>query len=203
MLFVFDEKLCSVGAQIIYTRLRYLKKLSSDALEIYDGIAESGEKKDEKLSLRYCDENGNTYTDDLKSASETVPFIKEKLSEDIKASIDSDISTGHTCVGPHHDDILIEIGGRSARLYGSQGQQRSAVLSLKLAEARVLKDSVGEPPILLLDDVMSELDVGRQKYILNNIGDCQVFITCCEPTGLNTLEGGKIFKVDSGTITEA
>ena len=84
--------------------------------------------------------------------------------------------------------------------YGSQGQKRSAAISLKLAEANVLKDITGEYPVVLLDDVMSELDKERQSFILNNIKNWQVFITCCDPSNINGLEKGKVFKMKNGNI---
>ena len=87
----------------------------------------------------------------------------------------------------------------SARIYGSQGQQRSAVLALKMAEASLLREITGEQPVALLDDVMSELDVSRQDYILNHIEGWQVFITCCEPAGKTEAKGGKGLVSASGT----
>ena len=95
----------------------------------------------------------------------------------------------------------ILINGKNARLYASQGQQRSAVLSLKLAEAAVLSERMGEKPIILLDDVMSELDSKRQDFLLNKLDDCQVFITCCEQSNKEQLKHGKIFNVCNGVIS--
>ena len=112
----------------------------------------------------------------------------------------SDARTGFTSVGPHRDDLEIEIDGISARAYGSQGQQRSAVLAMKLAEAQILTELSGEPPIVLLDDVMSELDRERQDYLLNHLQGQQVFITCCEDDRLPALLGGKVFHVEHGVI---
>ena len=88
------------------------------------------------------------------------------------------------------------------RAFGSQGQKRSAVLSLKLAEAEVLRETTGEQPVALLDDVMSELDLSRQEYILNHIGGWQVFITCCDPGQTKALTRGKIFHMENGHITQ-
>mgnify|MGYP003375385473 CR=1 FL=1 len=108
-----------------------------------------------------------------------------------------DLYTGHTGVGPHRDDLHIEIDGRSARSFGSQGQQRSCVLALKLAEASLLYRLLGERPVVLLDDVMSELD-----YLLNHIEGWQVFITCCDPDTVGRLEGGAVFQVEGGVISQ-
>ena len=112
-----------------------------------------------------------------------------------------DIRNGCTTKGAHRDDAEILINGKNARLYASQGQQRSAVLSLKLAEAAVLSERMGEKPIILLDDVMSELDSKRQDFLLNKLDDCQVFITCCEQSNKEQLKHGKIFNVCNGVIS--
>jgi len=88
----------------------------------------------------------------------------------------------------------------SARVYGSQGQQRSAVLALKLAEAEALREVTEEAPVALLDDVMSELDEWRQDYLLNHLTDVQVFITCCEPSSVMRMAGGARFRVEGGKI---
>ena len=102
--------------------------------------------------------------------------------------------------GPHKDDLLVSVNGRDARTYCSQGQTRTAALSMKLAEREILKNAVGEYPVLLLDDVLSELDPKRQEFVLNRIAGGQVFITCCEDDRLAQLLGGKVFHVEQGTV---
>lgn len=102
----------------------------------------------------------------------------------------------------HRDDVGVSVNGISARTYGSQGQQRSCVLSLKLGEAALLEEMTGERPIILLDDVMSELDAGRQDYILNHIDGRQVFITCCDPSSILKLCAGKAFEMRGGELLE-
>lgn len=216
---VWDEKIAKAGAHIVFTRLRYLSRLKKHAAEVYCGIAskpsDCGAESKESVSLKeslqfnellqldYEAAGGLDYNLDLSNAREVLPQIQEKLLSLLLSQRAGDIDCGYTRAGPHRDDLKISIGGIDARLYGSQGQQRSAVLALKLAEAAVLKETIGESPVLLLDDVMSELDRFRQNYILNNIGGCQVFITCCDPTGLNCLEDGGIFKVSRGGISPA
>ena len=105
-----------------------------------------------------------------------------------------------TSVGPHRDNMEILINEISARSFGSQGQKRTAALSLKLAEGEVLNKVTKIRPIILLDDIMSELDPERQNYILNHIKDKQVFITCCDPSNIISLKKGKVFKVSNGKI---
>ena len=141
--------------------------------------------------MRYCPS--------VKGGS-TVGEIEELFMQELSRTSASDIRSGFTSVGPHRDDLDIEIDGVSARSYGSQGQQRSAVLAMKLAEAQILTEFSGESPIVLLDDVMSELDRQRQDYLLNHLQGQQVFITCCSPETVELLENGMRFHVDGGAV---
>jgi DNA replication and repair protein RecF len=102
--------------------------------------------------------------------------------------------------GPHKDDLLVSIDGRDAKQYASQGQTRTAALAMKLAEREIYRNVSGEYPVLLLDDVLSELDPRRQEFVLNRIAGGQVFITCCEDDRLPALLGGKVFHVEHGVI---
>ena len=186
---MWDEPLIKNGAYLIIKRLEYLKMLSDSAKNYHSGI--SGER--EKLEIKYISSVGITEEDDIKTA-------ESKLRTELEKKTDDDIRLGVTNTGPHRDDIEILINGRSARSYASQGQQRSAVLSLKLAEAGVLRERMGEEPVILLDDVLSELDSSRQDFLLNELTGCQVFITCCEESGREQLKNGKIFNVRNGEI---
>ena len=102
--------------------------------------------------------------------------------------------------GPHKDDLVVDVNGVSAKTYGSQGQTRTAALSLKLAQREIFQEETGEWPVLLLDDVLSELDAKRQSFVLNRIQGGQVFITCCEEEKLEGLEGGKAFHIQGGRL---
>ena len=102
--------------------------------------------------------------------------------------------------GPHKDDLLVTIDGRDAQSYASPGQTRTAALSMKLAEREIYKNATGEYPVLLLDDVLSELDPKRQEFVLNRIAGGQVFITCCEDDRLPQMLGGRVFHVEQGII---
>ena len=104
--------------------------------------------------------------------------------------------------GCHKDDIEIFINGKSARTFASQGQTRTAALSIKLAEREIHLQEFGEYPILLLDDVLSELDPGRQEFVLNRIGGGQTLITCCEGDSIASRTGGKVITVHNGEIKE-
>ena len=126
--------------------------------------------------------------------------IEKQLIFALERNRNNDLINKITTVGPHRDDLEILINGSSARSFGSQGQQRSCVLALKLAEASLLKEMTGEEPLALLDDVMSELDESRQDYILNHIKDWQVFITCCDANTILRLKKGKTFHMQSGGL---
>ena len=187
---IWDEKIALAGADVISDRIGYIKKLQIKATEIYRGI--SGEK--EKLSIKYLS--------NVKNESEDKNKIAEKYYETMKKNRPNDLYLKNTTSGPHRDDIEILINDISARKFGSQGQQRSASLALKLGESEIINDLKGEHPIILLDDVMSELDSTRQNYILNKMTGKQVFITCCEKETISRLCAGKIIKIEKGKAVD-
>ena len=187
---IWDDTLCSLGAKIIFQRLSYIDKLSSDAEKYHYGISDNTEK----LQIVYSSNCSAKFGDSEQE-------IFEKFSEYLKKSKKDDIQSGLTNIGPHRDDFNIIINGRKAKVFASQGQQRSAVLSLKLAEANVLSELTGENPVILLDDVLSELDNKRRDFLLNKIKNYQVFITTCELSEEEGLKNGKKFLVKEGNIT--
>ena len=189
MLEVWDVNLANLGAKIIYQRIMYLKAIKPYLKDIFEGI--SGGKED--IELVYI--GADTYMDDVND-------IEQRLYNKIKSHRKIDVLNHTTTKGPHRDDIEIMINGRSVKSFGSQGQQRSSVLALKLAEASLLREMTGENPIALLDDVMSELDEKRQDYILNHIKDLQVFITCCDKETVLRLKKGKTFHIANGALSE-
>ena len=181
MLDVVDERLAAAGDAMIAERERFFERLCPVACEIYGGL--SGGR--ETLNASYERAGG----------AEGRP-LRELLKEARK----TDLLTKSTSVGPHRDDILLTVDEKPARAYGSQGQQRSCALALKLAEAAIIREWTGEEPLILLDDVMSELDASRQDYILNHIQNRQVFITCCEPTAVMRQRRGMQISVRNGEI---
>ena len=187
---IWEDRIAFFGSEIIRQRLGYINKLSLYTDEIYSGL--SNEK--EKLKLAYRQQ--------AIVAGESKQELYENLKAQLYASRKNDLITGSTSVGPHRDDLSIKIDGLSARSFGSQGQQRSAALALKLGEAAVIKSFSGEQPVALLDDVMSELDTNRQNYILNHIRDWQVFITCCDPANVKHLKEGKRMMMKNGVLSE-
>ena len=179
MLDVFEEEIANNGMKIIKYRKRYIEILSEFIPNLYEGL--SGGK--ENLEIEY-----------IKS------FSGEDLKAELKKKRNEDMYSAKTGIGPHRDDLEFKINGISVRSYGSQGQKRSVALALKLAEAEVIKKNVGECPVCLLDDVMSELDPNRQNFILNHIKGMQTFLTCCDPENVKNLEVGKKFIVKDGSI---
>lgn len=186
---IWDRELAVNGSIVISERLKYISRLSEIAGEYHSGISENREKLEIIYKNKYSPETSTT---------EIAGDFFDLLSKHRK----DDLMLRYTSKGPHRDDIEININGRSARQYASQGQQRSAVLSLKLAEASLVDILTGENAIILLDDVLSELDRERQAFLLNKIQDRQVFITCCDYSTESLLESGKIFVVDNGYVKE-
>lgn len=188
---IWDMRLAKLGVTVIAERMSYVEKLVPRVRDIYDGIS----KGKEKIEVKYSP-SVKFSVESFSHAEAEQMFLSE-----IKRTVHSDMRSGFTTIGPHRDDLEIELNGLSARAYGSQGQQRSAVLALKLAEAETLAGVSGETPIVLLDDVMSELDQSRQDYLLNHLHGRQVFITCCSPETVSLQETGMRFKVEAGHIT--
>ena len=176
---IWDARLCEYGGRIVRQRTAYLNALEGPAAGFYSGI--SGNR--ETLSLSY-----------RKSAEHLERALRDGRAEDIR--------NGYTGAGPHRDDVEIGIDGLSARSFASQGQKRSAVLALKLAEAELLTRANGETPVVLLDDVLSELDSARREYLLNRLTKFQVFLTCCEPDAARPLERGALFRMEDGSLTQ-
>lgn len=183
---IWEERIAFFASEIVRQRIGYIKKMGEYAEEIYSGLSSNREK----LKIDYAQTTV--------IAGDTKTELYENMKYQLYASRRNDLVTGFTSVGPHRDDLSVTIDSLSARNYASQGQQRSAALSLKLGEAAVIKNFSDEQPVALLDDVMSELDESRQNYILNHIKDWQVFITCCDPTTVKNLKFGKKIYVENG-----
>lgn len=179
MLDVFEEEIANEGKKIVDYRKKYIEKLNEYLPSVYSGIS-CGKEELETL-----------YISSIKD---------ENLKEMLFSARKEDMYSGVTSVGPHRDDIDFKINGINARNFGSQGQKRSVALSLKLAEAEVIREKIGECPIFLLDDIMSELDPKRQDFILNHIKGMQTFLTCCDPDNVKNLKAGKIFNINEGKV---
>ncbi len=180
---VWDMQLIEYGKKIINSRNKFIERLNEIVPNIHKNI--SGNR--EELILHY---EPNVKEDDME---------RELLKNQAR-----DLKFGMTSIGPHRDDMSFNIQDVDIRRFGSQGQQRSCALSLKLSEIELVKQSIRETPVLILDDVLSELDSSRQNFLLNSIHDIQTVITC---TGLdefvkNRFEINKVFRVVNGTVSD-
>lgn len=192
MLEIWNYRMAKYGAEIMKERERYARFLNSYGGGVYKGISQEREE----IIFSYapsvkCSLNENNRND-----------LEKMIYQEMLQMESRDIRMGYTSSGPHRDDLDIFIDGMSSRIYASQGQQRSAVLAMKLTEAQILSETLNESPLILLDDVMSELDTSRQDYLLNQLEGKQVFITCCSPETIDLMEKGKKFYVEKGKVEE-
>ena len=189
LLDVYDRQLADAGYELIRYRMEFVEMLSEEAAEIMKNISDGRES----LEIKY--KTACNYV----TASEG----REILFSQIKHNRDRDIYNGSASLGPHRDDIEFYINGNDARKFGSQGQQRTIALSLKFAEIRIARQILGEAPVLLLDDVLSELDPGRQRFLISEIDDVQLFITSAELADevRSALQGGTLFRIEEGNVT--
>jgi len=190
MLDIWNEQLASLGSGIMLERCDFMDGLSTIAYDLHGSI--TGGK--EQLGVSYSP------SVDM----EAPEGVEGALLSALERSAQEDIRRGSTSVGPHRDDLTIKLGEVDVRVYGSQGQKRTAALSLKLSELALLRQLTGEPPVLILDDVMSELDDSRQKLLLSAMQGCQCFLTCtsAETARRAGLTDIKLFRCESGDITE-
>lgn len=175
----YNKRLCQLGAIIIFYRARYLQGLGNAATECHRIF--SGQRETLQLSYRTV----STVLDPMAP----MPSLEESLQEHLESHRRAELETAQCLTGPHKDDFDVSLDGLNLKSFGSQGQVRTAAISLKLAQRTLIHNDMGEEPVLLLDDVLSELDAGRQDFVLNQIRSGQVFITCCEPG--RTIAAGK------------
>ncbi len=186
----FNSRMALAGAVLIHYRARFCARLADYAAAAHREC--SGGR--EELSLRY--ETVGTVKDPFAEQG----TIVEQLLEHQRSHAQAELAARLCLSGPHKDDVAVDIGGENARQYSSQGQARTAALAFKLAEREIYKEITGQAPVLLLDDVLSELDPKRQEFVLNRISGGQVFITCCEEDRLGTLVAGKVLRVSNGEV---
>ena len=183
---MWDMELAKAGAELMRHRRDYIEKLSAAAESTYQEIADGRER----LQVRYAP--SITAGDDAQSAADA-----------LFAARDSDLRRTTTSVGAHRDEVLLTVNGREARTFGSQGQQRTAALSLRLAELTVMREALGEWPVLMLDDVMSELDPNRRRQLIRRLDGVQTIITCTDLEDLSGAEVGAAFRVHGAALTNA
>ena len=186
----YNTRLCQVGALLISYRARFFAGLAREA-EIYHQHFSGGK---EEFHLEY--KTVSTVTDPFAPVDTLVGQMNDHLQSHYRAELES----AQCLTGPHKDDFDVTLSGLSVKAFGSQGQTRTAAISLKLAQRELMAKESGEMPVLLLDDVLSELDPGRQDFVLNQIKKGQVFITCCEKDRFTKL--GKTITIEQGTVIE-
>lgn len=192
---VYTDQYIQIAVEIIRKRFYFMDLLQKWAEPIHEGISRGMES----LKITYGTLKG---LESGQTQEEMVSILEEKLHE-MKSR---ELERGLTLVGPHRDDLHFFVNGYDIQTFGSQGQQRTTALSLKLAEIQLVKQEVGEPPILLLDDVLSELDDYRQSHLLNTIqGEVQTFVTTTNIAGIDheTISQARIFEVNAGRVIEA
>lgn len=183
---IYDIQLANFGYHIIIERIKYINKLNFYGKDIHKDIS-SGK---ENVEFKYI------------STIKDLEDIENSFYELLRRNRKKDIEKGTTSIGPHRDDFIVLINDVDTKSFGSQGQQRSAVLTIKFSSLKIIKEMTSEYPVLLLDDVLSELDFNRKRYILSTIGEIQTIITC---TGIEDLtnyldNSSRVFKVKEGEI---
>lgn len=202
----FAEQMSVSGAAIASRRYEYMSMLSSEMEILFENMTDGAEKP----SLSYVSHVVGTEGENAEGAetasSDSVVFGREKISPDflygkLTGDIEREIRCGSTAWGIHKDDIRIRLNGRDAKIYASQGQTRSLALAMKLAEGELSGKIGGEKPVILLDDVLSELDASRRAFVLGALSDRQIIVTSCEPSLFDSVgKSVRLFNVDSGRV---
>lgn len=216
LLEVYNEQLSVLGSNIIYLRKKFLKEIEKIAQEKHFRICSSIDNLagltvcgSEKLTIKYdcnfLEEKDDKKVDKKgdKKGDFEIEEISQKFQQKLQERKKDEIQRGQALVGPHRDDIIFYINEQESTKYASQGQQRTIVLSLKLAELDIITQKLGEPPVLLLDDVLAELDDIRQNYLLTTINEnTQTIITSVDTLLFDEkfLEGVMVYKIENGSI---
>lgn len=188
----FSRRMCEVGAILLHYRARFSAMLAERAAEIHREFSGGTEE----LTVSY------KTVSTVEDTSASIKDLYTLLEKHMNSHRDAELAAGRCLSGVHKDDLQIAINGADARSYSSQGQARTAAISLKMAEREIHCSDTGEYPVLLLDDVLSELDGSRQDFILNRIDSGQVLITCCEDKSIAEKTGGRVLSVEGGSVTE-
>lgn len=184
----YNTRLCQVGALLISYRARFYEGMGKAAARFHGQF--SGGAEDFRLEYKTV----STVRDPFAP----VNLLTQQLMDHLDRHYRAELETAQCLTGPHKDDFTVSLSGVDLKIYGSQGQTRTAAISLKLAQRELMGREWGEEPVLLLDDVLSELDPGRQDFVLNQIASGQVFITCCEPGRFTKL--GKTIEIHKGSV---
>ena len=186
----YNTRLCQVGALLISYRSRFYDSLGKSAAKFHNQFSGGVEN----FQLEY------KTVSTVKDPFAPIKVLTEDLQEHLQRHMRAELESGQCLTGPHKDDFTVRLNEIDLKSYGSQGQTRTSAISLKLAQRELMGREWGEEPVLLLDDVLSELDPGRQDFVLNQIVSGQVFITCCEPGRFTKL--GKTIPISKGNIID-
>ena len=186
---LWEEELAFSGSEIMLDRQAFISRIDESASRIHSSVTDEAEH----LAIRY-EPSLEMHGD----AEET----RQNLLQTLHTARDTDLRRGTTSAGPHHDDMAIYIDDMDARLYGSQGQVRTCALSLKLSEIDLIREETGEAPVLMLDDVMSELDPSRRRQLIKRLDGVQTLVTCTDKHDLAGAEIEKLYRVCNATLTE-
>ena len=190
----WDQQLAALGSMLTCLRFAYVKQLAAVCEKLYGTVTDGKEK----LSVKY---HSNLFRNS-EIPEKPTREMQQYYFEQIQKSADDDIRLGFTAKGAGRDDFTCKIGGLSVREFGSQGQQKSTALVLKLGQASVFYEKKEETPVILLDDVMGELDAQRQKLVYDIVGGMQIFLTTPTPESVGLSGEGKVFYMENGSMTE-
>ncbi len=190
----WNEVLAAEGINVTYGRLKYFSFLKKYAAEIYSELSDGSER----LTMEYISSIFKTESINFDNINE---LYKQYLAA-LEKNLEAEMKLHYTLSGVHRDDVNFFINGMAARDFASQGQVRSIALALKLSEAEIIRRKNKTDPVIILDDILSELDCVRRDFVIHNIEKSQVFITCCNIDDLSSLSGGKVWIADKGTFTE-
>ncbi len=190
----WNEVLAAEGINVTYGRLKYFSFLKKCAAGIYSELSNGLEK----LTMEYI---SSVFKTDSINFDDIDELYKQYISA-LENNLEAEMKLHYTLSGVHRDDVNFFINGMAARDFASQGQVRSIALALKLSEAEIIRRKNKTYPVIILDDILSELDCVRRDFVIHNIEKSQVFITCCNIDDLSSLDGGKVWTADKGTFTE-
>lgn len=190
----WNNVLAAEGINVTYGRLKYFAFLKEYAAEIYSKLTNEAEQ----LEMEYFSSIFKTES----ISFENIDNLYNQYIAELENNLETELKLRYTCAGIHRDDVNFFINGMPARDFASQGQLRSAALALKLSEAEIIRRKNRTCPVVILDDILSELDHVRRDFVINNIDNSQVFITCCNIDDLSSLKNGKTWLTENGCFTE-
>lgn len=190
----WNEVLAGEGINVTYGRIKYFAFLQEYAAEIYSRLTNGSEV----LKMEYISSIYKTNSIDFSDVNK----LYKQYVEELENNLQTEMKLRYTVAGVHRDDVNFYINDMPARDFASQGQLRSAALALKLSEAEIIRRKNRTCPVIILDDILSELDHVRRSFVMNNIDNSQVFITCCNMDDLSALNGGRAWHTENGCFTE-